>query len=147
MNLEDFFYYHGDEIFIIFLVLGILLFIMSFVAIIVVTINLRKEDDNALGRLGLYGMIFSIIAFILFVFRSNLYISYDLEMFMFQLFYFALLFFYPISLLCITISMKKHKLCFIICILCIVLYISLFCLYFGLDKYYFEHFSVSHYAR
>lgn len=146
MNLEDFFYYHGNEVFIVFLVLGILAFIMSFITIIVVTINLRKED-NALGRLGLYGMIFSVIVFILFIFRSNLYISYDFEMFMFQLFYFALLFFYPISLLCMTISMKKYKLCFSICILCIVLYLSLFCLYFGLDKYYFEHFSVSHHAR
>lgn len=136
MNLENIFCPNGEKFLIVALVLGILLFIMSFVAIIVVTINLRKEEDNMLGRLGLYGMIFSVIIFVIFILGFTEILPGCIIP---ELFKFSLLLLYPISLLCMTISMRKHKLCFIICFLCIVLYVSLFCLCLWIYKYYLIH--------
>lgn len=147
MDLRYFFYSNGDKIGDVIEVLAVVFFIMSFIVIVTAIKHYMKEENDGWNKLGFYGMIFSEIVFVSFVLELCFDVNYTLEDIVFMLFVLTILFLYPISLLCMTISMKKHKLCFIFCILCIVLYITLLFLWFWLDNYYWGHSSVLQYAR
>lgn len=147
MDLRYFFYLNGEKIGDVIEVLAVVFFIMSFIAIITAIKYYMKEENDGRNKLGFYGMIFSEIVFVSFILELCFDANYILDNIIFMSFVLTILFLYPTSLLCMTISMRKHKLCFTICILCIMFYISLLFLWFGLDNYYWGHSSVSQYAR